>query len=101
MKGKPKNNRVGVAINGQPRKDSLLIQDARTEELDEVSVVTRDAYLEYEASFASEHWKSYLKTLLPCYSFDILEILSNSSLSFLYARSSSSALSPAFLRCVP
>jgi len=44
-KGKPKNNRVSVTNNGQPAKDSLLMQDARTEELDEVSVVMRDGYL--------------------------------------------------------
>ncbi len=64
MKGKPRDNKVNVRNNGQPGKDSLLIRDARSEELDEVSLVIRDAYLEYEDSFPPEHWKSYLENIM-------------------------------------
>lgn len=50
--------------NGQPGRYGLLIRDARHEELDEVSHLIRDAYLEYEVSFPPEHWKSYLEDIM-------------------------------------
>lgn len=42
----------------------MLIRDARSEELDKVSLLMRDAYLEYEDSFPSERWKSYLEDIM-------------------------------------
>ncbi len=50
--------------NSQPRNDGLLIRDARSEELNEVSHLLREAYLEYENSFPPEHWKSYLDNIM-------------------------------------
>jgi GNAT superfamily N-acetyltransferase len=49
---------------GQPGNNGFHIRDARSDELDEVSLVIRDAYLEYENSFPSEHWKSYLENIM-------------------------------------
>jgi ribosomal protein S18 acetylase RimI-like enzyme len=50
--------------NGQLGGDSLLIRDARSEELDEVSLLMKDAYLEYRDSFPPERWKSYLENVM-------------------------------------
>jgi ribosomal protein S18 acetylase RimI-like enzyme len=62
--------------NGQPGNDSLLIRNARSEELDEVSLLMRDAYMEYENSFLPEHWKSYLENIM-----DVRSHLSDSELT--------------------
>lgn len=40
------------------------MRDAHSEELDDVSLLIRDAYLEYENSFPPEHWKSYLENIM-------------------------------------
>jgi ribosomal protein S18 acetylase RimI-like enzyme len=50
--------------SGQPGDDGLLIRDARSEELEEVSLLMRDAYLEYKDSFPPEHWKLYLENIM-------------------------------------
>ncbi len=42
----------------------MLIRDARSEELDEVSLLMRDAYLEYRDSFPAERWELYLENIM-------------------------------------
>jgi ribosomal protein S18 acetylase RimI-like enzyme len=64
VKGEVRDNRVNVMDNGQSGGASLLIRDARSEELDEVSLLMRDAYLEYRDSFPPERWKSYLENIM-------------------------------------
>ena len=64
MKGNPGGNKVSVTNNGQSGKDNLVIREARTDELDEVSLVIRDAYLEYEDYFPPEQWKLYLENIM-------------------------------------
>ena len=43
---------------------SLLIRNARREELDEVSLLLKDAYRQYENFFRPETWKSYLEDIM-------------------------------------
>lgn len=43
---------------------SLRIRDARPEELDELSLLIRDAYQEYERLFPSLAWKSYIRDIM-------------------------------------
>ncbi len=43
-----------------PKQNSLVIRDARTDELDEVSVVIREAYKEYEKPVPRPSWKVYI-----------------------------------------
>jgi ribosomal protein S18 acetylase RimI-like enzyme len=48
----------------RPGNLSLVIRDARSEEMDEVSLLMRDAYLEYEKFFPPEGWKLYLGDIM-------------------------------------
>jgi ribosomal protein S18 acetylase RimI-like enzyme len=43
---------------------SLLIRNARSDELDEESLLLRDAYRQYEFLFHPETWKSYLEDIM-------------------------------------
>jgi len=40
---------------------SILIRNARSDELDEVSLLLKDAYQQYENFIRPEAWKSYLE----------------------------------------
>jgi GNAT superfamily N-acetyltransferase len=42
----------------------LLIRDAQPEELDEVSLLIRDAYIEYRHAIPSRHWRFYLDSIM-------------------------------------
>jgi GNAT superfamily N-acetyltransferase len=75
MNGKSTTNKAGVANKGQPAKKGLLIRDAHSEELNEVSLLIREAYMEYEHSFPAEHWKFYLENIM-----DVRSRLSDSEL---------------------
>ena len=47
------------------RKEELLrIRDARAEELDQVALLIRDAYQEYQASFPPEVWEGYARDIM-------------------------------------
>lgn len=55
---------TGGAPEGSGRRESrLIVRDADPEELDEVSVLIREAYIEYEHSIPSRHWKFYLENI--------------------------------------
>lgn len=41
-----------------------MIRDGRPGELDEISRLLKDAYLEYESYFPREDWKSYLENIM-------------------------------------
>ena len=45
------------------REGSLIVRDGHPEELDEVSLLIREAYIEYQHSIPSEHWKFYLEDI--------------------------------------
>jgi GNAT superfamily N-acetyltransferase len=75
MHGKSTVNKVGVTTDIRPRKNSLRIRDAHSEELNEVSLLIREAYMEYEHSFPAEHWKFYLENIM-----DVRSRLSDSEL---------------------
>ena len=47
----------------QPIEESPRIRNARIEELDEVSLLIRDAYQEYQASFPPEVWEGYSRDI--------------------------------------
>ena len=71
-----KDNKVSVVNSAQLRKDGLLIRDAHMEELDRVSLVIKDAYLEYKESFPPEHWESYLENIIDVHSrFGVAELI--------------------------
>jgi len=44
--------------------NNLLVRNASSEELDEVTQLLRDSYLEYKNSFPPEGWKSYLDNIV-------------------------------------
>jgi ribosomal protein S18 acetylase RimI-like enzyme len=44
--------------------DELLIRDARLNELDAVSKLTREAYLQYKTSIPEPAWKDYLEDIM-------------------------------------
>jgi len=45
-------------------KHGLIIRDARPDELDEVSLLLKDAYLQYENFIPPERWKHYLADIV-------------------------------------
>ena len=47
-----------------PAGGQLLVRDARTGELDQVALVMRDAYQEYQASFPPEMWEVYARNIM-------------------------------------
>jgi hypothetical protein len=63
MHGESTAKEAGVTNNDQLGKNNLLIRDARSEELDEVSLLIREAYMEYEHSFPPETGNCIWKTL--------------------------------------
>jgi GNAT superfamily N-acetyltransferase len=54
--------------NGKTGNDSLIIRNAKSEELDEVSLLMRDAYLEYKNYFPPEAWRSYSENIMDVHS---------------------------------
>ncbi len=48
----------------QPIEERPRIRDARVEELDQVAVLMRDAYQEYQASFPPEVWEGYARDIM-------------------------------------
>jgi hypothetical protein len=55
---------TGVTNGIQRGKNALLIRDAQPEELDEVSLLIRDAYIEYRHAIPSRHWRFYLDSIM-------------------------------------
>ncbi len=55
---------VNVMHNKPSENSQLIIRDARAEDLDEVSRLLRDAYLEYQKHFPEEDWKHYLDNIM-------------------------------------
>jgi GNAT superfamily N-acetyltransferase len=64
MNGKLRTNEVSVTSDVQLGKNNLLIRDARSKELNEVSLLSREAYMEYQHYFPPEHWKFYLENIM-------------------------------------
>ena len=48
----------------QPIEDLPRIRDAKVEELDQVALLIRDAYLEYQATFPPEVWEGYSRDIM-------------------------------------
>ncbi len=46
------------------KKVSVLIRDARSEDLDEVSNLLKDAYQQYALSMPEPHWQAYLADIM-------------------------------------
>ena len=46
------------------KNHGLIIRNARPDELDEVSLLLRDAYQQYENSIPPERWKQYLEDIV-------------------------------------
>ena len=61
---KARNTKVSVTNNVRQGKDSLVIRDARPEESDRVSLLLRDAYLEYKEHFPPGRWELYLEDMM-------------------------------------
>jgi GNAT superfamily N-acetyltransferase len=53
----------GLSENG-----ILFIRNANSEELAKVSLLIRNAYLEYKNTFSPEHWKLYLENIMDLHS---------------------------------
>ena len=47
-----------------PMEERLRIRDAGSEELDQVALLIRDAYVEYQASFPPEVWEGYARDIM-------------------------------------
>lgn len=47
-----------------PREERPQIRDAAAEELDQVALLIRDAYLEYQASFPPGVWEGYARDIM-------------------------------------
>ena len=50
--------------SGKIGNNNLIIRNANPEELDEVKLLLKTSYLEYENSFPPESWKSYLDNIV-------------------------------------
>ncbi len=57
-------NKATTTDNSTPGTDGLIIRDARIEELNKVSIVIKEAYLEYKDSIPPENWKFYLEDIM-------------------------------------
>ena len=55
----PENNDAALGI-----ENGLCLRDARPDELDEIALLLRDAYQEYEKSLPSNIWKGYLQDIM-------------------------------------
>ena len=64
MSAKLRVGEAGVTNGIQGGKNALLIRDAHPEELDEVSHLIKDAYIEYQHSITSRHWRFYLENIM-------------------------------------
>jgi GNAT superfamily N-acetyltransferase len=64
MKAKPTTNEAGTANKRLARSNGLVIRNARLEELDEVSLLGKEAYIEYRHSIPREHWRFYLENIM-------------------------------------
>ena len=47
-----------------PMEERLRIRDAKVDELDQVALLIRDAYLEYQTSFPPEAWENYARDMM-------------------------------------
>ena len=53
-----------VENRGKKEEAVVHVRDARSEELDQVALLMRDAYQEYRASFPAELWEGYLRDIM-------------------------------------
>lgn len=68
MDTKPGVDKAGINNHVRPQKSGFLIRDALSVELDEISLLIRDAYVEYQSSFPPERWKLYLADIMDVHS---------------------------------
>ena len=64
MNRESRANKAGVTDKIQPGKNDLRIRDAHSEELDEVSLLIKEAYIDYQHWFPEERWKLYLEDIM-------------------------------------
>ncbi len=48
----------------QPSQEPSNVRDAGVEDLDQVSLIIRDAYQEYQANFSTEVWEGYAQDIM-------------------------------------
>jgi GNAT superfamily N-acetyltransferase len=64
MSAKLSAGEPGVTNGIQRGKNRLLVRDARPDELDEVSLLIKEAYIEYQHSIPSIRWRFYLENIM-------------------------------------
>lgn len=64
VNAKPIANEAGVAKEHHAGKSGLIIRDARLAELNEVSLLIKEAYTEYRHWFPEAHWRWYLRDIM-------------------------------------
>lgn len=55
---------AGVVSERLMGKNGLVIRNAHLDELREVSLLIKEAYIEYQHSIAREHWRLYLENIM-------------------------------------
>jgi N-acetylglutamate synthase-like GNAT family acetyltransferase len=64
MNLKTNSRKSGEPRRRFPKNKDLIIRDAHPDELDEVSLLLRDAYQQYESLIPPERWKNYLADIM-------------------------------------
>ena len=64
MDTKSRVDKAGPTNGVRTQRSGFLIRDALSGELDEASLLIRDAYVEYQNSFPPERWKLYLEDIV-------------------------------------
>lgn len=64
MNTKPIKNEPGPANKRLAGENRLVIRDARSEELNDISLLIKEAYVEYQHSLPREPWKFYLENIM-------------------------------------
>jgi GNAT superfamily N-acetyltransferase len=64
MSAKLSAGETGITNGVQGVENALLIRDAHPQELDEVSLLVKEAYTEYRHSIPSRHWRFYLENIM-------------------------------------
>jgi GNAT superfamily N-acetyltransferase len=63
MSANSRAGKAGVTDNSRQGKNALLIRDVQPSELNDVSLLVREAYIEYQHSIPSRHWRLYLENI--------------------------------------
>jgi GNAT superfamily N-acetyltransferase len=64
MKTKPRSDEAGAINEHLVRENGLVVRDAHPEELNDISLLIKEAYMEYRHSLPLEPWKFYLENMM-------------------------------------